>query len=308
MLTIGLERRGSGSIAMVRGLDPTRALDAADFARMLAALGEHGVLCCPDQHIDARSLANFSAQFGTLHYSSVNAHCAPGVPQVTVLSNIMQDGQRIGVHDAGQEWHTDSSYTRPVGFAITLLARQVPLRDGRPRGATEFANTQAAWRDLPDDLKTSLATATATHSLPWYWEFMRTVRGSQRAPMTAEQQAQLPPTSQPVFMTHPVTGNKVIYVNPSLTEKIDGMEPAESRRTLDRLYAHILQDRYRYVHEWRVGDLVLCDLIGTWHYAVADYGPDEPRLVERCQVLGDKALDPAFVAAALRGLPGREVR
>ena len=33
----------------------------------------------------------------------------------------------------------------------------------------------------------------------------------------------------------------------------------------------------------------------TLHNARADYGPDEPRLIKRCQVMADRIFDPGFL-------------
>ena len=62
---------------------------------------------------------------------------------------------------------------------------------------------------------------------------------------------------------------------------------------------HVLQAKYRYVHEWTVGDLLLWDHIGTWHYARPDYGPDEHRLMKRCQVMATKIFEPDFLRESL---------
>ena len=272
---------------------------------MLRGLGEHGLLCIPGQDIGPRHLMDFSSRFGDLHWSSVNAHSVPGVPQVTVLSNIHVDGKPIGIQDAGQQWHTDMSYNKTLGFVNTLLARKVPMRDGKPLGTTMFANTQAAYSDLPEEVKSRLASATCIHSLAMYWDYMRNVKGSKRAAMTDEQKRRHPPVSHPVFLTHPISGNKLIYVNPSFSQCIEGMSEEESASTLAMLYEHVLLPKYRYKHEWRVGDLLVCDLIGTWHNAVPDYRPDEPRLLERCQVIGNRILDPQFVSAALAAAPSQ---
>ena len=40
---------------------------------------------------------------------------------------------------------------------------------------------------------------------------------------------------------------------------------------------------------------------GTLHNAQADYGPDEHRLIKRCQVMADRIFDPDFVRGALAG-------
>jgi taurine dioxygenase len=91
----------------------------------------------------------------------------------------------------------------------------------------------------------------------------------------------------------------VIYVNPGFTVRIDDVSAAESEKLLRMLLDHVPQRKYRYVHEWTVGNLLLWDHIGTWHYARPDYGPDEHRLMKRCQVMATKIFDPDFLGEAL---------
>jgi taurine dioxygenase len=78
-----------------------------------------------------------------------------------ILSNIVENGQPIGLADAGQSWHTDMSYSSVVAFANVLYAVRVPLRDGQPLGATEFCDMCAAYAGLPSDLKQRLEGMTA---------------------------------------------------------------------------------------------------------------------------------------------------
>ena len=66
---------------------------------------------------------------------------------------------------------------------------------------------------------------------------------------------------------HPATGRKAIFVNPGFTVRILGLAEADSRALLDELFAHCLQDRFRYDHAWRVGDLVAWDNAVTMHSA-----------------------------------------
>jgi taurine dioxygenase len=263
------------------------------------ALGEHGVLCFPNQAIDAAALRRFSARFGELQViSSAKGRTEPGMPEVSILSNVVENGRPIGIPDAGQDWHTDMTYNRVVGFVNVLVAHKVPTRDGRVLGATEFANTQAAYEGLPESIKQRLADATATHDWNNFHELMRS-KGSKRPALTEEQRRERPPISHPLFLTHPITGRKVIYVNPGFTVKINELEDVESRDTLDFLFKHVLERRYRYVHQWSVGEVLVWDHIGTWHYAVPDYAPHEHRLMKRCQVLADRIFDPQFVRSAL---------
>ena len=289
MLTIEPGREILG--ARVTGLHLDEPLAPDDFARILRALGEHGVLCFPDQPIEAAALRAFSARFGELQViAGAAGRTEPGMPEVSVLSNVIVDGKPIGIPDAGQDWHTDMTYNHVVGFVNVLVAKKVPTRDGKPLGGTEFANTQAAYEDLPADVKSRLANATATHDWNNFHELMRR-KGSKRPALTEAQRRERPPVAHPVFLTHPITGRKVIYVNPGFTVKIDQLEPGESQEMLDYLFAHVLKPAYRYRHHWSVGDVLLWDHIGTWHYAVPDYAPDEHRLMKRCQVLADRIFD-----------------
>ena len=122
--------------------------------------------------VSAETLERFAERFGPLQVLSSSTHYAPGLPEVTILSNIKKDGRFIGKADAGQFWHTDATYNEIVGFVNVLVAHAVPLRNGTPLGNTEFVNTQAAYVDLPEALKQRLANATAEHDFNNNWRKM----------------------------------------------------------------------------------------------------------------------------------------
>jgi taurine dioxygenase len=166
-------------------------------------------------------------------------------------------------------------------------------------GGTEFSNMHAAYEGLPEDVKARLRDATALHDFEKFWEHMRRDKASTRPPLTEEQRRRRPPVTHPVFMTHPITGRKVLYANPGYTIRINGFSERESDEMLDFLFAHQLEARYRYLYTWTEHDVLVWDHFGTIHRAIADYGPDEYRLMKRCQVMATKILDPAFVRGAL---------
>lgn len=282
--------------ARVTGVDLNQPLSDADQARVVRALGQYGVLCFPNQLIEAPALKQFSSRFGELQI--ISRKVEPGMPEVSILSNVVENGELIGTPDAGQDWHTDMTYNKTPGFVNVLVAHKVPVRNGKPLGGTEFTNTQAAYDDLPAALKTKLADAVALHDWNKFHELMRS-KGSKRPPLSEAQRNQRPPVPHPVFLTHPISGRKVIYVNPGFTVNILGMSDVESHDTLETLFAHVLQPKYRYTHHWTVGDVLVWDHLGTWHCALADYAPDEYRLMKRCQVLANKVFDPAFMQATL---------
>jgi taurine dioxygenase len=283
----------SGQIlgATIEGLDLGRPLAAEARDLVLRVLGERGVVRFPRQELTARQLAEFSARFGTLETNVASTHYQePGVPQVMILSNIVENGKPIGLADAGQDWHTDMSYSRTIAFANVLYGARIPRRDGVALGATEFSSMHAAYEGLPADLKRDLAGKSVLHDFNKFWEGMRN-RGSRRPPLTEAQRKAKPPVSQPIFLTHPLTGRKVLYANPGYSVRINELPERESDETLAFLFEHQLNPAYRYTSHWEEGDVLMWEDIGTIHRAIADYGPDEHRLVKRCQVMADRYFD-----------------
>ena len=70
--------------------------------------------------------------------------------------------------------------------------------------------------------------------------------------------------------------------------RINELDPQESDAWLAFLFQHQLQDQFKYRHLWQEGDVLMWDNLGTIHNAVADYRPDEHRLIKRCQVMATR--------------------
>src|SRR5213082_1993110 len=130
--------------ATIEGLDLAKPLSQEEFDAVLRALGRHGVIRFPRQKLTGRQLADFSARFGKLEINVANAYQEPGIPEVMILSNIVENGRPIGLADAGQDWHTDMSYSRTIALANVLYGIEITKRGGKRVGATEFANMHAA--------------------------------------------------------------------------------------------------------------------------------------------------------------------
>ena len=279
--------------ARVEGIDLAQPLSPQQRDEIIAALGCHGVLNFPAQTLTPLNLRDFSAHFGELEVNVANAYQEPGLPEVMTLSNMVLDGKPMGLADAGQDWHTDMSYSRMIAFTNILYGLKIPVRDGVSLGNTEFCNMHAACDELPVDLKQRLEGMTATHDFEKFWEMMRREKGSTRAPLTDAQRAAKPPVSQPLFLTHPITGRKVLYCNPGYAIRINELPQAQSDEMLAFLFAHQTQERFRYKFNWVPRTVLMWDNMGTIHNAVADYHPDEHRLIKRCQVAATR-----FFAAA----------
>ena len=133
----------------------------------------------------------------------------PGIPEVMILSNIVENGKPIGLADAGQDWHTDMSYSHTIAFANVLYAHQDAAAQWQvARHIPSSADMRAAYDDLPADLKQKLEGKTVLHDFNKFWEMMRREKGSKRPPLTEAQRKAKPPVSHPIFLTHPITGTQ----------------------------------------------------------------------------------------------------
>jgi taurine dioxygenase len=291
MRMLSIEPTGAILGASIHGIDVKQASEQ-EFAQILRALGRHGVLRFPDQQLDMGDLRTFSERFGEIQGPSLSPD---DKAHVGTLSNLKEGGKYIGSPDAGQDWHTDMSYRGVMGFVNVLYGIRIPRRNGAPLGGTEFSNMHAVYDALPADIRTRLADATATHDFEKFWENMRRNHSSERPPMTDEQRRRRPPVVHPLFLTHPITGRKVLYANPGYTVRINELPERESDEMLQYLFGFQLEPRFRYTHTWTENDLLVWDHLGTIHRAIADYAPDEIRLMRRCQVMATKVFDADFL-------------
>jgi taurine dioxygenase len=281
----------SGKIlgARIDGLDLSQPLSVEQFKELEQALGKFGVLSFPEQNLTALQLKNFAERFGKLEVNVANAYQEPGIPEVMILSNKVDgNGKPLGLSDAGQDWHTDMSYSKMIAFTNILYGIEIPHRNGEALGNTEFCNMHAAYDELPADLKGKLDGMTITHDFAKFWDMMRSQPGSNRKPLTEAQRASKPPVSHPIFLTHPITGKKVLYANPGYSMRINELPQEESDRILAFLFEHQLQPKFQYRHRWSVGDVLMWDNMGTLHNAVPDYTPEEHRFIKRCQVMANR--------------------
>ncbi len=270
--------------AKVIHADLSKQISSEDREKIVKWLGEYGVLAFTQQELTPKQLRDFSVNFGELEINVAKVAQDPALPEVMTLSNMVEDGKPLGLSDAGQDWHTDMSYSKMIAFANILYGIKIPFRNGKSLGNTEFCNMQAAYEGLPQEIQKELENKTITHDFNKFWEKMRQEKGSSRPPLTPEQRLAKPPVSHPAILVHPITQKKVLYANPGYSVRINELSESASDELLHFLFEHQLQEKYRYAFEWEEKDVLMWDNMGTIHNAVADYRVDEHRYIKRCQV------------------------
>ncbi len=256
--------------AEVLGLDLSRPLADGDFQRIHRAHLDHHVLVFRDQRITPKEQVEFSRLFGPLQIHVLKQFALPGHDEILIVSNIKENGEPIGLGDAGHFWHSDLSYVEKPSLGSMLHAQELPNEGGD----TLFANQHAAYDALPSALKSSIANLRAEHTYLAKYEELR-ARNPWRPKLTQEQIEQVKPHVHPVVRTHPETGRKALFVSEHFTTRIVGLPDDESRELLHELFAWSTRAELVYRHVWRPHDMVFWDNRSVTHLAAGT--PDHLR-------------------------------
>lgn len=268
--------------AEVIGLDLSRPVSDADFSRLHRAHLDHHVLVFRDQRITPAEQVAFSRRFGPLqiHVLSKSFQLA-GHPEILIVSNIKENGQPIGLGDAGHYWHSDLSYKETPSLGSMLHAQELPSEGGD----TLFANQHLAWDRLPQALRTRVEGLKAEHSYLAKYEELR-ARNPWRPKLTQAQLDEVQPAVHPVVRTHPETGRRALFVSEHFTTRIVGIPEDESRALLAELFALTSEAGLVYRHQWQPHDMVFWDNRSVTHLAAGT--PDHlRRKLYRTTIEGD---------------------
>ena len=268
----------------VLGLDISQELDEATFAKLRDAYDQHSVLVFRNKRLSPEQHIRFSKGFGELEIHVVAKYLLPGHPEIFRVSNIMENGQRIG--GSGEFWHTDLSYVAKPSRGSLLYSIEVPIRDGLVLGDTLFASTAVSYEALSATMKRKLEGLVAIHRFGDVYAQVQKAR-SETAKSEDQMRAKLvPDVRHPVVQIHPHTGRPCLFVNEGFTVAIEGMQADESAALLRELFDHSTQAEFVYRHNWQVGDLVMWDNWATVHRGTGGYSAQERRLMHRTTLKG----------------------
>jgi alpha-ketoglutarate-dependent taurine dioxygenase len=262
-------------------IDKQALLSGALAEEIHALLVKRGVVIVRDMPLSDDEQRAFTRTLGDLRLGSVAKEGEEGLMTVTMDKAVNPEYAEF--FPGTFFWHMDGTYD-PVPPFATVLTPRVLSHQG---GETEFANTYAAYEDLPEDEKVYLGTLKVVHS-------MLSAMADAVPDAPAEQVMKwcgYPSPAFPLVWNHK-SGRKSLVLSTSGSHVV-GMHPAESRELLDRLFAHATQDKYVYRHQWRMNDLLMWDNTGTMH-RVRPYDADSGRRLHRFTLNG---VEPIAAAA-----------
>lgn len=265
--------------AEVFGVDLAGPLSDDTVKALRAAWLDHGVLVFREQDMTAAQQIAFTRRLGELflYTRSENAH--PDHPELLVLSNVIENGRRLGAAISGRYWHTDGHFLAAPPAGTLLCAQLVPAIGGD----TWFANMTAAYEALPPATVARIGglriLVSRVDSLPYHYP--------ERPAPPANQREIWPDMPQPLVRTHPETGRKALYFGGIVPWQIVGMPAAESKALLEELQAFALSPRFVHAHRWQTGDAVLWDNRCIAHRATEYDMTKYKRTMYRTTIAGD---------------------
>jgi taurine dioxygenase len=209
---------------------------------------------------------SFSRRFGSLHVHLESSSHHAEYEDVNVVSNIVVNGSHIGLFGKHVEsYHSDLSWSQ-VPAKYTILHSVIRPAEG---GDTEFLNTHAAYDALPLDMKQHLKGKTAGYC------YLKLKEIDEKGNVENLKEKELNKANKcaihPLITTHPLTGFKNIYANPTDTSFIHNMTKSESNQLLSALFQHTAQPQFAYRHQYQEHDVILWDNRGKSSFLSFSY-------------------------------------
>ena len=183
---------------------------------------------------------------------------------------MLKEADEVNMGVFGGDWHSDFSFLPAPPCASILYAEQVPEVGGDTlwidMGRALCALPLQQRRLLQGDSRHSYRqTLWRTHAPAADEQFRGSIRIDRNNP---EADAE---TRHPAICRHPETGEALLFVNPTYTTRIEGLEDQQSRELLASLYRHCTRPEFSCRFKWRPGSIAIWDNRSTLHYAVNDY-------------------------------------
>jgi len=174
-------------------------------------------------------------------------------------------------------WHIDGTHDTVPPFASLLTGRKLSAAGGQ----TEFANSYAAYQELPPQTKDRIAKLKVVHSV----EVSMRRAGVEPTETNLAYWRSLPDKIHNLVWEHK-SGRRSLVIGCHASH-LENMSRDEGRQLLEELLEWATQSRFVYRHEWTPGDLVIWNNTGVLH-RVEPYPMDSGRTMHRTTLLGEE--------------------
>jgi taurine dioxygenase len=260
--------------AEICGVDAAQVTDE-QFQELRQALFRHKMIYLRQQKLTHGEHEAFSLRFGPFAEDAYTQGL-PGHRNVHPLIKQADDRSRMVF---GEGWHTDSPFL-PQPPSITILySIEIPPFGGDTtwaNSALAYAMLSDTYRRMIEGLKVHFSMRDVLKSVHDAVEVGDSPIGRLAATRDAERLSddllrKIRGNTHPMVRTHPVTGEKALYVDPSYGIGIEDMLPEESAPILRFLTEHLTQPAFTCRLRWEPNMLTLWDNRLCVHQAYNDY-------------------------------------
>ena len=267
----------SGNIgAEIYGVN-LKKISKEQFKEIKIVFGKYGVIFFRNQNLSPEEEIIFAELWGEININRFFTNLE-GYPKIALVSKEPDQKKNIG-----GAWHTDHTYDLEPAMGSILFAHQVPKKGGD----TLFSSMYAAYETLSDGLKDTLKNMYGRHSSRHVFGTSRAERNDDTVGRIINSEKAKQDAIHPVVITHPQTGKKALFVNPTFTLGFDGWSDEESKPLLNYLYSHATKPEFTCRFKWEEGSIAFWDNRSTWHLAVNDYH-GQRRLMHRITINGTR--------------------
>ena len=267
----------SGNIgAEIDGVN-LKKISKEQFKEIKIVFGKYGVIFFRNQNLSPEEEIIFAELWGEININRFFTNLE-GYPKIALVSKEPDQKKNIG-----GAWHTDHTYDLEPAMGSILFAHQVPKKGGD----TLFSSMYAAYETLSDGLKDTLKNMYGRHSSRHVFGTSRAERNDDTVGRIINSDKAKQDAIHPVVITHPQTGKKALFVNPTFTLGFDGWSDEESKPLLNYLYSHATKPEFTCRFKWEEGSIAFWDNRSTWHLAVNDYH-GQRRLMHRITINGTR--------------------
>jgi alpha-ketoglutarate-dependent taurine dioxygenase len=250
--------------ASVEGLDLSQPFTPAEEDALRALMASYRLLLFRGQSIDVRDHVRLGRVFG------------PVLEEERKGTGYVSNVRPGGFVPEGVLWfHSDLAFTSEPCLGLSLYALDVPAAC-----PTVYANAARAATLLPDDLRAEVSGRSALH----LYDLAGQAGDVRYREASLGPEGPLAPRyAHPVLLTHPVTGDDVLYVSRMQTGRILGVDDETGEDLVARLFDVLYDESNTYRHDWSVGDIVVWDNIALQHSRPVP-PPHVPRTLHRVAI------------------------
>ena len=223
-----------------------------DVFKLKKALNKYGMLYFKNQNLNSRNYINFAKNFGKLANYPRLKGLNKKFPQITVVQRKSTDkGPSFG-----EQFHTDSIYTKKPPRFTMLLSRLVPKKG---KANTDFCSQYLAYKELPKLLKKKLKNIKGKYSSDGPISITTKERVKEKGKGIKELKSSH-------LIIRKISSNYSIYCSPGHFIGF-GSNIKNQKKLKKFLFKHQIKNKFQYSLSWEKNQLAIWDNRSMLHQA-----------------------------------------